>query len=417
MESLLINTPISFLRAGRDQASNAPKVAVIVLNWNGWLDTIECVESLLRSDYPNLHVVICDNNSLDNSFDRLKEWAAGGLEIESATTEAGRRWAYRPVPKPLPYAEYTCVSGRPDYRRDDPRLTLIQTGANWGYAGGNNIGIEYALLQGDAAFVWLLNNDTVVEHDTLGRLVNHATSDQKIGIVGSKLLHYGTPDTIQALGGGSLSQVWGSDSQFGRGLKSIEHSDEALDLEHVVGASMFVRAAAIRDVGLIEESYFLYREETDWCIQMRLKGWRLSYCPGAVVWHKEGQSIGFKSILHDYYSVRNMLHLMRKFYPANLPGALAFLFLIAVCPKILRFQFKRLRYVLKAFYDFFRGIHGTGDMLPDFEVLARKLTIKSEKSHAGIREKLAAADFRVRDPSTATETVPDVRAEEQKRAQ
>lgn len=393
-EEPTISAPGAILHARR--ADRAPKVVVVVLNWNGWLDTVECVESLFRSDYPNLHVVVCDNRSSDESLTRLKEWAQGILEVESAVSEAGHRWAYRPIPKPLQFAEYDCTGGRPNFRKNDPRLTFIQTGANLGYAGGNNVGIEYGLVN-DADYVWILNNDTVVGRETLSRMVSHAQEDSAIGIVGSKLLQYRTPDTIQALGGGSLDQRWGKDDQFGRGLRNAQHRDEALELEHVIGASMLVRAATIRDVGLMEESYFLYREETDWCIQMRLKGWRLTYCPGASVWHKEGHSIGFKSLLHDYYSVRNMLFLIRKFYPSNLPTAIAFLAFITISPKIARLQFKRLKYVLKAFYDFGRGVQGRGDLLPDFQALARKLAQdESPHVHGGIREKLAAVDFRAK---------------------
>ena len=366
-----------------------------MLNWNGWLDTVECVESLIRSDYPNFQIIVCDNHSSDESLVRLKEWARGILEVETAVSDdSGHRWAYRPVPKPLQYAEYDYSHGKPQLGDDDPSLTFIQTGSNLGYAGGNNIGIEYA-VHNDADYIWILNNDTVVERETLSRLVLHAEADKQIGIVGSKLMQYGTADTIQALGGGALDERWGKDNQFGRGLQSAQHQDETLDLQHVIGAAMLVRTDAVQDVGLMEESYFLYREETDWCIQMRNRGWRLTYCPGAIVWHKEGHSIGFKSLLHDYYSVRNMLYLIQKFYPSNLPTAVAFLVFITICPKIVRLQFRRLKYVLKAFFDFGRGVQGRGDLLPDFEALARKLAIE-HGDHHNLREKLAAVDFRVK---------------------
>ena len=125
-----------------------------------------------------------------------------------------------------------------------------------------------------------------------------------------------------------------------------------------------------------------------------------------MVWHKEGHSIGFKSLLHDYYSVRNMLYLIQKFYPSNLPTAIAFLVFITICPKILRMQFRRLRYVLKAFRDFGRGVQGRGDLLPDFEALARKLAIE-HGDHHNLREKLAAVDFRVK-PRATVQPSPEV---------
>lgn len=376
-------------------AAKTPQVVVVILNWNGWLDTIECLESVLRASYSNIQVVVCDNGSGDGSAERLREWADGSLEVESAVSEGGRRWAYTPVPKPLPYAEYGRANENPQFNKHDPKLIFMWIEKNLGYAAGNNIGIEYALARPDVKYVWVLNNDTVVERDTLARMVASAEENSNIGIVGSTLLRYGSPHTVQALGGGRFSRFFGLDHRFGVGGPLNELPGQAFDLEHVVGASMLVRTATIRDVGLIEESYFLYREETDWCIQMRRQQWRLRYCPGAVVWHKEGRSIGHKSPLHDYYSIRNMLFLMQKFYPQNLPLAVAFLACIAIPPKLCRFQFKRLKYVFKAFSDFFSGVQGSGDLLPDFDTLAIELASRSQRTaKIGLREKLAGIDLR-----------------------
>ena len=377
-------------------ALSTPKVVVVVLNWNGWLDTIECVESILRADYANIQIVICDNGSADGSLERLREWAEGALEVESAVSEGGRRWAYRPVPKPLQYREYQHGESAPAALSRDPKLVFIRIPNNRGYAGGNNIGLEYALAQSDLGYVWILNNDTVVERDTLARMVTAAEADQKVGMVGAVLLHYRPPHRIQALGGGFFGPLSRYDYQIGRGQRLNTNAERPFDLEHVVGASMLIRATTIRDVGRLEESYFLFREETDWCIRMREHGWRLRYCPGAIVWHKEGRSIGHKSPLHDYYSVRNMLFLMQKFYPKSLPTAIAFLACIAIPPKIVRLQFKRLKYVFKAFIDFFRGVHGSGDLIPDFNALASHLAARTaeQQRRFGLREKLAGAEIR-----------------------
>jgi len=390
-------------------AEKTPKVVVVVLNWNGWLDTVECVESILRGDYANIQIVVCDNGSSDGSMQRLCEWADGTLEVESAVSEDGRRWAYRPVPKPLPYARYTRNEANARLPSREPKLVFVSIDSNLGYAGGNNVGLAYALAQPDVDYVWILNNDTVVERDTLARMIATAEADAHIGMVGSTLLHYRMPHAIQALGGGPFSRTFGRDYQVGRGRRLREESDQAFDLEHVVGASMLIRTPTIRDVGLLEESYFLFREETDWCIQMRQRGWRLRYCPGARVWHKEGKSIGYKSPLHDYYSVRNMLFLMQKFYPQNLPLAVLFLAIISVPPKLLRLQFKRLKYVIKAFSDFFRGIQGSGDLLPDFDALAAKLAVRAtEQGHKiGLRAKLAGAELRRARPHRSQQLTDD----------
>jgi len=114
----------------------------------------------------------------------------------------------------------------------------------------------------------------------------------------------------------------------------------------------------VRSVGPIDESYFLYREETDWCIRMRRAGWKLYCCTQAAVWHKQSHSIGFKTPLHDYYAVRNMLHLVWKFYPFAMPAAFTYFVARSIAPKALRFETARLLAVLYAIADFLSGVKG-----------------------------------------------------------
>jgi len=345
-------------------------VVSVVLNWNGWLGTIECVESLLRSDYANHQIVVCDNASQDHSIERLTEWADGILEVKHFGDTKGLAWEYRPVAKPLPYALYDSLdevfsaSTAPE-----AQIIFIRNGDNLGYAGGNNIGMRFALETLHADYVWVLNNDTVVDRRAMSHLLEAAALRPDGAVLGARLMQYHSPDTIQALGGGQLDPRWALDTQIGRGLRTHADVDQLIELEHVVGASMFIRADAIRDVGPIDESYFLYREETDWCVQMRKRGWHLYYCPQSIVWHKEGHSAGFKSGVHDYYAVRNMLYLIQKHYPQHLTSAFLISFWRAVAPKVARLQFGRLIYVLRAYYDFSRGVRGKTEVDPDLLIL------------------------------------------------
>lgn len=355
------------VNSGRGDARSTalPKVVSIVLNWNGWLDTIECLESLLRSDYANHQIVVCDNGSQDHSLERLTEWANGLLEIKG-TLEDGRLWSYRPAPKPVPFVIYDSpaeafavptISAAP--------IIFIRNGTNLGYAGGNNVGIRFAIQVLRAQYVWVLNNDTVVDSHAISQFAKAFTLRPDAAVLGSRLMQYRSPKTIQALGGGKLNPRLARETQVGRGRDNHDAIGETIELEHVIGASMFIRANAVEDVGLLDESYFLYREETDWCLQMRKNGWRLLYCPESVVWHKEGHSIGFKSVLHDYYAVRNMLYLIQKHYPQHMLSAFLVSFWRAVAPKIVRLQLRRLKYVFKAYYDFLRGVRGKTDVNPD----------------------------------------------------
>jgi GT2 family glycosyltransferase len=311
-------------------------VAVVVLNWNAWPDTIACVESLLRSQRVPDHIVVCDNGSLDGSVEHLAQWMRNAGSCDVYPSAARALAADGPVAP----------------------LALVAIDENGGYAAGNNVGLQFALARCDADFVWILNCDVIVAPDALKEMLEVAAADPSIGIVGSKLLRFDQPDTIQALGGGRIIPVLCHDTQLGSGRKSESAGSDPIELDHLVGASLLVRAAAIRDVGPIDESYFLYREETDWCIRMRRNGWRLYCCPQASVWHRQSHSIGFKSPLHDYYAVRNMLHLVAKFYPLAFPTAFGYFACRAFAPKILRLEFERLAAVVAAYRDFLAGVSG-----------------------------------------------------------
>ena len=356
--------------------SACPKVVVVILNWNAWPHTIECAESVMRSGRPPQQIVICDNGSSDGSLDRLTEWADGLLEIEAGGSREPLRWKYRPAQKPIPYNFLTASElSREIAPAPETSLVFISIASNFGYAGGNNVGIQYALDRAEADFVWVLNNDAVVDRQALAELVNAASTDPSIGIVGCEVLAYKAPDRIQARGGGAFVPSWGYDSQLGRGQRFETSKIVPVYLDHLIGVSLLVRAQAIRDVGLMDERYFIYREDTDWCIRMRLKQWRLIACTSAVVWHKEGTSLGFKSPAHDYYSVRNQLWLLKKFYPSSLPSAFILFALRSIVPKIARLQFRRLLHVILAYRDFLRGIQGRAH---DDEALmaARKAQLK-----------------------------------------
>ncbi|MDP9349611.1 MAG: glycosyltransferase family 2 protein [Gemmatimonadota bacterium] len=327
-----------------------PKVYVLLLNWRGWKDTIECLESVLRQPYPRYQVIVCDNDSGDGSLERIAAWARGELAADAALGHLVSARSTPPVRKPVPCVHLTreeaeCGAG-------DAPLVLVQTGGNLGFAGGNNVGLRYAMARGDAAYVWLLNNDTVVDPGALLAMVQVAESDPEVGMVGSKLLYYDEPGRIQAAGGGRVIPWQGLTAFLGEGEEDRRQWEEPLDPDYITGASLLVRASLVEELGGLDERYFLYSEEVDWCLRARERGWRLRYAPGSLVWHKGGKSVGHRSALHDYHTVRGMLLLVRRFYPALLPAAFLYSMYRCVAPKVFRLQFGRLRAVLRAYRDF-----------------------------------------------------------------
>jgi GT2 family glycosyltransferase len=273
------------------------RVCVCVLNWNGWRDTIECLESVLRSDYPDYQVVVVDNGSDDASLDRIRRWAAGEMLPPHAAPPGLVELTNPPIAKPVRSEVYPSEHielGRCEVGLDVP-LLLIRSSRNLGFAGGMNVGLRYAMLAG-FEYVWLLNNDTVIAPDALRTLVTRAERDPQIGICGSTLLEYDNPLGVQALGG-FRHNVWlGVSSHLGANSRyepaSLDERVVEAKMDGVQGASMLVSKRFLQEVGLLSEDYFLYFEEHDWAARARRSGFRLGYSARSVVYHKEGRSTG-----------------------------------------------------------------------------------------------------------------------------
>lgn len=271
-------------------------IFIVVLNWRGADDTIACVQSLLKLQGADFCIVICDNASGDGSYERIRAW----LLAHADSHEYLRR-------RPL------CELAREQAERLAPSspagVYLVQTGANLGYSGGNNVGIRLALSQPQTEFVWLLNNDTEVEPDSLLCLLERCQARPDIGICGSKLVYHHDRQKIQGLGG--LFNPWLATS-FHHAINQDSHlhySDDDVErqTDYVIGASLFLRASLLRDVGLLDERYFLYFEEIDLAYRARYK-YAIGMACASVVYHKEGATTeGGTSVLADFYVLRNRL--------------------------------------------------------------------------------------------------------------
>jgi GT2 family glycosyltransferase len=309
-----------------------PKVYIILVNYNGWADTIECLESLLKLTYTQKQIIVVDNNSPNGSMQKMLDWAQ-------------QHYQHNP-------AGYTMMeSGHIAHTTAcDAEIIFIHSEKNAGFAAGNNLAIRLALHRKDFGYLWLLNNDTTVEGNSLSVLVDSAEADKAVGkrtgIWGSKLLFYHSPDTIQALGG-SFNQYTFTTSHLGENVQDGNQPTERdLKPDYVIGASMFVSKEFIEDVGLLSEDYFLYFEELDWAKRGQLEGYSLGYVGASRVYHKEGQTIGSstdgskKSALADYHGIRSKIIFVRKFYPGKLPN-LYLLLTGSILLRLKRLQFKR----------------------------------------------------------------------------
>lgn len=333
-----------------------PEVYIIILNWNGWSDTIECLESVFRLDYANFSVVVCDNDSSDGSMEQIRRWAVGDVMAGCANPSL-QSMTMPPVTKPIPYRTLDTPSEAAAVPCNE-MLLLIQTGGNLGFAGGNNVGLRYALAQQDCDFVWLLNNDTVVDPNALLAMVERMQQGSDAGICGSTLMYYHEPRAVQALGGSVYNRWTARGGHLGAELDcSRTPSREWVEsrLEYVVGASMLVRRQFIEQVGLMSEAYFLYFEEIDWAT--RGKGmFALAYAPNSVVYHKEGASIGtarraaLQSTTTEYYATRNRILFTMRFYPFALPSVAAAI-CVSVVHRLIHGRIENAFVVLRSCFD------------------------------------------------------------------
>lgn len=300
-----------------------PRVGVIIVNYNGRDDTLQCLRSLAGLTYP------------------------GGVDIIV-------------VDQPAPGGR----DGTPEIIREQfPTVHVIENDENTGFAGGSNVGIRAALARG-ALYLFLLNNDTEVEPGLLEPLVARAEGDPKIGVVGPTMLYHARPDTVWSAGG---RIDWrGQSLLLGEGEKAsaLENTNEAREVDFIVGCGLLVKRSVLEAVGLLDERYFLYFEETDMCARARKAGWRVLHEPRARLWHKVSQSTGEDSPLTLYYMRRNQLLYLGEHGERPLLGRLAALHdtLRLACVWTLQRKTQRRDILLRAIRDYFGGRFGKADL-------------------------------------------------------
>jgi GT2 family glycosyltransferase len=288
-----------------------PKIAVIILNWNGWQDTIECLESLYQIAYENYAVFLLDNASTDDSILKIAEYCKGNILIESPF------FTYSTQNKPVALLLFnradlddTMNLNRTLEAPVQTKLLLIKNERNYGFAEANNIGIRRALETQDPDYFLLLNNDTVVEKQFLTELVSVAESDRSIGIVGPKTYYYYEPNKIQ-LAWNAFDFNRGKAIHTGAGDIDKGQYDVIKQTGYVPGSCLLVKKEVVKEVGLLDSRFFCYWEETDFCTRAKKAGYKCIYCWQAKIWHKVSSS-SKHTVLRHYYGTRNMFWFMQK---------------------------------------------------------------------------------------------------------
>lgn len=236
-----------------------PELSIITVNYNGFADTVQLIESIQSHLTIPCELIVVDNGSKADEASMLK--------------------------------------------RQFPNIKVIRSDKNLGFAGGNNLGIEHA----NADFLLFINNDTYVKDDSLIHLVERMKKESVLGGISPKILFANQEKLIQFAGYTTLSSVTLRNRLIGFKEQDSGQYDHPISTPYLHGAAMLIRREAIEEVGGMPEIYFLYYEELDWSVQLRRAGYQLEYNPAAIVYHKESSSVGQESPLKAFYMTRNRL--------------------------------------------------------------------------------------------------------------
>lgn len=271
-----------------------PRVSIITINYNQTEVTSELLASLRGVTYPDIEIIVVDNNSDEN-------------------------------PNPILTSRF-------------PEIKFIRSNKNLGFAGGNNLG----LTQATGEYILFLNNDTEVDPDFLQPLVSVFESNPKAGAASPKILYFKSGNLIQYAGSTRVNPFTGRSRRLGYLEKDRGQHDRLRETDLTHGAAMIVPRRVIDAVGPMPDFFFLYYEEIDWCESIKRAGYRIYYVPQSRVFHKESMSIGKKSTLKTYYMTRNRLLFMRR----NTSGLekmlwISFFIFISLPKNILSYVFRR----------------------------------------------------------------------------
>lgn len=314
-----------------------------VINWNGWRDTVRCVESLMEQNGPSFQLVICDNGSSDDSVRQLSDWLASQA-VSSAQ--------FHTIPRPDIHA--TRFNGA--FSTTLKTVYLLRLPKNMGYAGAINQCIDWGRQALMARHFWLLNNDVKADPQALAQLVEATRFAPDIGLCGSVLLDWDHPESVQAIGGVYRRYLAVGQHMQVLPAASDKHGRAFFDIDYPVGASLFVTQKYLDAVGLMDDAYFLYYEEMDWAERGRRLGFRPAVALGSLVQHKEGASTGShggvrnKSILSEHYGVINRLRITQKFWPQYLPVVWCSLWLVTL-DRLIHGEWDRAGLVLKLMFS------------------------------------------------------------------
>lgn len=287
------------------QKDHVPLVTVIILNFNGWEDTIECLESLLQIDYQNYNVMVLDNGSTNSSISNINEYIFKNVLIEPNYIDIDTEDNNVSFP----------VNSYGDIHSDTESIKKIQvfllkSNKNLGFTGGNNRCVKISIDNIEPEYILLLNNDTVVERNLIKELLITANNNQKTQVVQPTILNYYDK---QINNRGFYLDIFGCPSPVRE--NAVRNEDSFF---YASGACLLIKRELLQtmELSLFDNELFAYHEDVDLSWQARLMGFNIEICENTVCHHKEGKTSGKFNDRTVFWGQRNRLRVLLKNYSA-----------------------------------------------------------------------------------------------------
>lgn len=301
-------------------------VSIIIVNYKKYEDALACVESIKKSETMlSYSIIIVDNCSPNDSFAQLQKIADGKTAF------------------------------------------VLESKENKGYCAGNNVGIKFALEKFSPEYIWILNPDTLVDKNAMQNLYDYAKTKSDLGILGCRLVYYPDTQYLQALGGGNFKVQRNGLLAPGEHIYHLFPSYTKLPaevrLDLIIGASMFIPRKVFEKCGLMDERFYLYSDENEFCLRTAKFGFSHYAISSATVYHKEGWRQGGQKLLAVYYTKRNSLIMTKELFPKYLRRNLFFSYVSKVpLSYIFHRNWKALSLYFKGIKDFKKGVTGKIDL-------------------------------------------------------
>ncbi len=293
-----------------------PKISIIILNWNGCKDTVECLESVYKINYDNYNVILVDNASDDDSIEKIREFSSK-IKIRNNSNVSNI--------DALEYEEneIDSVVGERDRIKE---LILLKNSENYGFAKGNNIGIKFAFRGFKPDYILSLNNDTIVDENFLSELIKTSEKYEDVGIYSPKLLNADNHKLIDSTG---HIISWGRIVDRGYGKVDKHQYDDKNKVMGAKGAAALYKREMLESIGLFKESFITSYEDAELSWRASKNSWKAIYVPKSVVYHKGERSIKKDNSKFSYFwglSLRNMAVTVKEY--GNLNQKILFTFLL-----------------------------------------------------------------------------------------